>query len=136
MLNLFPRSLRSSFAALLGASVLAIAAHAQTPARDYSPSDATSEVLPKYKAAVDAKNYEAALAILDAQLAKVPADSYDAALIYQIKVQTLMQKGDFAAVVEPFEKGLPLSESKKPTYYEERATRDLLFFLASLYLQD
>ena len=136
MLNLFPRSLRSSFAAVLGASVLTLAARAQAPVRDYSPTDATSELLPKYKVAVEAKNYDAAIAILDAQLAKVPADSYDAALIYQIKVQTLMQKGDFNAVVDPLEKGLALSDSKTPSYYEERATRDLLFFLASLYLQD
>ncbi|MDB6114293.1 MAG: Anaphase-promoting complex, cyclosome, subunit 3 [Lacunisphaera sp.] len=136
MLNLFSRSLRSTLAAVLGASLLAVAAQAQAPARDYSPSDTTGEILPKYKTAVDAKNYEAALAILDAQLAKVPADSYDAALLYQIKVQTLMQKGDFAAVIEPLERGLALSDSKTPTYYEERATRDLLFFLGSLYLQE
>ena len=136
MLNLLPSSLRRTLTAVLGASLLALAARAQAPVRDYSPSDTTSDALPKYKAAVDAKNYEAALAILDAQLAKVPADSYDAALLYQIKVQTLMQKGDFSAVVEPLEKGLALSDSKTPTYYEDRATKDLLFFLTSLYLQE
>jgi tetratricopeptide (TPR) repeat protein len=131
---LFPRPLL----ALLGAlSLLAATAVAQTPpVRDYSPSDATSELLGKYKLAVDAKNYDAALAILDGQLAKVAADSYDAALLYQIKTQTLLQKGDFSKVIEPLEKGLTLSDSKTPTYYEERATRDLLFFLAQLYLQE
>ena len=129
-------SLRSLFA-LLGALLLSAApVVAQQPVRDYSLSDATSEVLPNYKLAVDAKNYDAGLAILDAQLAKVPADSYDAAMLYQIKTQTLLQKGDFSQVIGPLEKGLALSDSKSPTYYEERATRDLVFFLAQLYLQE
>ena len=129
-------SLRSLFA-LLGALLLSAApVVAQQPVRDYSLSDATSEVLPNYKLAADAKNYDAGLAILDAQLAKVPADSYDAAMLYQIKTQTLLQKGDFSQVIGPLEKGLALSDSKSPTYYEERATRDLVFFLAQLYLQE
>jgi len=137
MLNVRPPFPRP-FLALLGAiALLAATAVAQTtPVRDYSPTDATSEVLTKYKTAVDAKNYDSAIAILDGQLAKVGADSYDAALLYQIKTQTLLQKGDFSKVIDPLEKGLNLSDSKTPTYYEERATRDLLFFLAQLYLQE
>jgi tetratricopeptide (TPR) repeat protein len=138
MLNFIAPPFRSTLA-LLAATLLAGAALGQAPVvRDYSPSDATSEILPKYKAMIDAKpaNYDAALAILDAQLAKVPADSYDAALLYQIKTQTLLQKGDFPQVIEPLEKGLALSDAKTPTYYEERATRELVFFLASLYLQE
>lgn len=133
-----PSFLRPLLALLAAGSLLATAAfpQAQPPVRDYSPSDDTSELLGKYKLAVDAKNYDAALAILDNQLAKVAADSYDAALLYQIKTQTLLQKGDFSKVIDPLEKGLALSDSKTPTYYEERATRDLVFFLAQLYLQE
>jgi tetratricopeptide (TPR) repeat protein len=131
-----PPFLRSCLALLSACTLLAAAAVAQQPVRDYSPSDETSEILGKYKVAADAKNWDAALAILDKQLAKVAADSYDAALLYQIKTQTLLQKGDFSKVIEPLEKGLALSDSKTPTYYEERATRDLLFFLAQLYLQE
>jgi tetratricopeptide (TPR) repeat protein len=132
--SLFPRL----FPALLGAlALLAATAVAQQPVvRDYSFTDPTVDMLAKYRTVVDAKNYDAAIALLDAQLLKVPADSYDAAMLYQIKTQTLLQKGDFATVVEPLEKGLALSDSKTPTYYEERTTRDLLFFLAQLYLQE
>jgi len=123
--------------ALLGASLLAAPARAQTtPARDYSPSDDTAEILPKYREVVEAKNYPAALAILDAQLAKVPADSYDAAMLNQIKAQTLLQKGDFPGAVAPLEKGLALSDAKTPTFYDERTTRELVYFLASLYFQE
>jgi tetratricopeptide (TPR) repeat protein len=136
MLN-FISSPRRSCLALLGASLVAAAAFGQQPpVRDYTPSDETSEIFPKFRAAADAKDYTAAIAIIDAQLAKVPADSYDAALLLQIKVQTLLQKGDFSAVVAPLEKGLALSDSKTPTYYEERATRDLVNFMVSLYLQE
>ncbi|HVT71878.1 MAG TPA: tetratricopeptide repeat protein [Lacunisphaera sp.] len=124
--------------ALLGAwLVLAGAAvAADQPVRDYGPSDETAEVFPKYRTAAEAKDYNTALAILDAQLAKVKPDSYDAALIYQVKAQTLLQKGDFSASISPIEKGIALSDSKTPTYYEERVTRELVYFLASLYLQE
>lgn len=130
-----PRSLRPLLG-LLGALLLAAPALAQQPPRDYSYTDATGEALGKVKTAVDAKNYDGAIAIIDGQLAKLPADSYDTALLYQIKTQTLLQKGDYARVIEPLEKGLTLSDSKTPTYYDERATRDLVYFLAQLYLQE
>jgi tetratricopeptide (TPR) repeat protein len=128
-------SLRS-LVALLGMLSLAVTLPAQRPARDYSLSDSTSEVLPKFKVAADAKNYDGALAILDAQIAKVPADSYDAATLYQIKVQTLFQKGEFAKAIEPMDRALALSEAKNPTYFDERVTRDLLNYLTQLYVQE
>jgi tetratricopeptide (TPR) repeat protein len=135
MSHLSPTLLRSTLA-LLGATALAATLAAQQPVRDYAFTDATSEVLPKYKQVVDAKNYDAAIAILDAQIAKVPADSYDAAMLYQIKTQTLLQKGDFPKAIEPTEKALAISDSKNPTYFEERITRDLLYFLTQLYVQE
>lgn len=124
------------FPALLGLLLAVAAAFAQTPVRDYSFTDATGEVLSKIKVATDAKNYDAAVAIIDGQLAKIPADSYDTALLYQVKTQTLLQKGDFPNVIEPLEKCLFLSDSKTPTYFEERVTKDLVYFLAQLYLQE
>lgn len=128
-------SLRSLLA-LCGAAALAATLAAQQPAREYSFSDATSEILPKYKTAIDAKNFDAGVAILDAQLAKVPADSYDAAMLYQLKTQTLLQKGDFSKALEPTEKAINLSNSKAPTYFDERVTRDLTYFLIQLYVQE
>lgn len=132
----FRSTFRRSALALLSATALLATLPAQQPARDYSLTDATQEILPKFKAAADAKNYDAALAVLDAQLAKVPFDSYDAATLYQIKVQTLFQKGDFSKAIEPMEQALALSEAKTPTYFEERVTRDLYNYLTQLYVQD
>ncbi len=127
-----------SLLTLLGSAALAVTLAAQQPQRDYSFSDATNEVLPKVRAALDAtpKNFDAALALLDGQLAKVPADSYDAATINQIKVQTLFQKGDFAKAIEPMEKAIAISEAKTPTYFDERITKDLLNYLVQLYVQE
>lgn len=122
--------------ALLGAATLVVTLGAQQPAREYYVTDPTGEVLPKFKAAADAKNYDAAIALLDAQLAKVPPDSFDAATLYQLKVQALFQKGEFSKAIEPMERALALSESKTPTYFEARVTRDLYYYLTQLYVQD
>lgn len=119
----------------LAALALAVTVSAQDK-REYSFSDATSEVLPKYKAAIDAKTYDAALALLDAQIAKVPADSYDAAMLLQLKTQTLLTKGDFSKALDSTEKALALSNAKTPTYFDERVTKDLTFFLIQLFVQE
>ena len=140
MLPLKLKSLRTALA-LLGALLLVAARAADTPPveRNYSLSDATSEVLAKYKTSMEAnggKNYDASIAILDGQIAKAEAGSYDLALLYQIKAQTLLQKGDFSKSIEPLERGLALSDAKTPTYFEERVVRDLVYFLAQLYFQE
>ncbi len=127
--------------ALLGAVLLMATAPAQQPAapvRDYAPTDDTGEALAKYRTALDAKppNYDGAMAILDAQIAKTAAGSYDLALLYQIKAQTLLQKGDFTSSIDPIERGLALSDAKTPTYFDERVTHELIYFLAQLYVQE
>ena len=122
---------------LLGAALLAVAAPAQPKtSRDYSPADATGEALAKYKTALDGKNYDGAIAILDAQIAKSAEGSYDLALLYQIKAQTLLQKGDFTNSIIPLERGLMLSDAKSPTYFDEKTSHSLVYFLAQLYFQE
>lgn len=130
------RSPSSLLRPLLASLVLAVALPAQQAERAYSPTDETSEALPKYKTAMDAKNYAEAGAILDGLISKVPADSYDAALIHQYRLQIYLQQGDFAKAIEPMERSLQLSESHTPTYFEERTTRDLYFFLVQLHFQE
>jgi len=132
----FPTLSPRSLLALLAAAALVVTLAAQQPVRDYALTDATNEVLPKFKTTVEAKNYDAALAILEAQLAKVPTDSYDAATLYQIKVQTLFQKGDFSKAIEPMERALEISNAHSPTYFEDRITRDLQNYLTQLYVQE
>lgn len=125
---------------LVAGLALAISAVAQssTPERNYSPSDATSEALPKYKEAMDAKppNFAAAMAVLNGIQAKAAPDSYDAAYVMQLKLQIYLQQGEYAKAIEPMEKSLALSESHTPTYFDERVTRELYFFLVQLYFQE
>lgn len=130
-----PPSLRR-FAAVVVAAALTTSAWAQAPERNYSPADETAEQLPKFKTAMDAKNYAEASNIVNGLLAKVPADSYDAALLLQYRTQIFLQQGEFAKAIEPVERSLALSESKTPTYFEERVTRELYFFLFQLHFQE
>lgn len=119
-------------------TLAAVTLPAEQPVRDYNPSDATAEALPKYKEAMDAKppNYPMALEVLNALQTKVPADSYDAALIYQYKLQIFLQQGEYAKAIEPMERSLTLSEAKSPTFFDERVTRELYYFLVQLYFQE
>lgn len=126
---------------LLGLAVtlaVGVALPAQSAQRDYSPTDITAETLPKYKEAMDAKppNYTSALAILNTLQAKVPADSYDMAYLLQLKLQVYLQQGEYAKAIEPMERSLSLSEAKTPTFFDERVTRELYFFLVQLYFQE
>jgi len=122
---------------LLAASfLLAVTLPAQSPERDYSPSDETSEGLIKYKEAIDAKKYAEAHAVLDGLLRKVAADSYDAALIHQYRLQIFLQNGEFSKAIEPMERSVQLSEAKSPTYFDERITRELYYYLVQLHFQE
>ena len=134
----FPTFTRHLLGLVATIALVATLAAEQTQ-RDYNPSDVTAEALPKYKEAMDAKpapNFAAAMAILNSLQAKVPADSYDAALIHQYKVQIYLQQGDFTKAIEPMEKSLALSEAHSPTYFDERVTRELYFYLVQLYFQE
>jgi len=137
MFNSFLKSARTFIAlSCVAFSCSALVAADPAPQRDYAVSDSTGEQLAKYKEAADAKNYDGAIAILDAQIAKVAAGSYDLAFLLQIKAQTYMQKGDFPKVIEPLEQAVTLSDSKTPTYFEDRQVREFVYLLAQLYYQE
>lgn len=129
-------SLPRRLLALIAALVLAVAVPAQQAERNYSPSDETAEGLIKYKEAMDAKNYAQAHTVLDGLMRKVAADSYDAALIHQYRLQIYLQNGEFAKAIEPMEKSLQLSEAQTPTFFDERITRELYYYLVQLYFQE
>lgn len=122
--------------ATVAAATLAVSVTAQGTQREYSLLDETSENLPKFKTALDAKNYPEALNIINSLIAKVPADGYDMAYLLQLKMQIFLQQGDYAKSIEPMERSLALSESKTPTYFDERITRELYYYLVQLYFQE
>lgn len=133
--------LKSLYRSLLAtglAGMLALCAIAQEqPAREYQLQDTTSEALGKYRTAAEAKNLDQALEIVEGTYAKL-ADktTFDAAVLLQIKAQTLLQKSEYAKAIDPLEKCLQLSDSHTPTYFDDRVTVELLNFLGQLYLQE
>lgn len=137
---LTPFSLKIRFSALLlGASLLLTSIPAQDApktSRDYTLASEISEALGKFKTESDANNYDAALAIVESVQPKAAPDSYDAAFLYRIKAFTLLQKGDYAKAIEPMEKGLALSDSKTPNYYDETTTLTIVNYIAQLYFQE
>lgn len=124
--------------AALAVAWFAGSAFAQEKERNYSLTDETSEVLSTtYKTAAEAKNFDAALEAVNRQLGKLKdPTSFDAAVLLQIKAQTLLQKSDFANAIAPLEQALKLSDSHTPNYFEERTTLEFLYFLAQLYFQE
>lgn len=134
----FPQRLRQQFALALAFVALAVTVAAQQTERNYQVSDTTSEVLgTTYKNALEAKNWDAALAAVNAQLAKISdKTSFDAAVLNQAKAQSLLQKGDYSAAIEPLELALQLSDAKSPTYFDERVSQEFTYFLAQLYFQE
>jgi predicted Zn-dependent protease len=105
--------------------------------REYQLTDDSVEALTKYKTATDAKKYDEAVAVIDAQLAKLTdQNGYDYAILLEYKAQALLLKGDYAGAIAPMERGLQISDAHKPTYSDERVTRDLCYYLAQLYYQE
>ena len=77
------------------------------------------------------------MSILDGLLAKLPPDSYDAAFVLVQKAQLYVQAGEYAKAIEPMERGVRLSDSKtSSTYFEDRQSKELYFFLFQLYFQE
>jgi len=123
--------------ATLAMALLTGSAFAQAE-KPYNLSEPVSEFLGgPYKTAAEAKNYDAVLTGVDAQIAKLKdPTSFDAAVLLQIKAQTLLQKTDYNAAIPPLEQALQLSEAHTPNYFEERTTLEFLYFLAQLYYQE
>ena len=114
---------------------LALAQQA-APERNYSLSDKISEELGKFQAAYNEKKWDVALSILDTQIAKAAPGSFDVALMEQYRAQILLQLNQYSKAIEPLEKAVTLSDSKFPTYFDERVTNELVYFLAQLYFNE
>lgn len=96
-------------------------------------SDEVSAAFGKLRELTDAKNFAAAVAQLDALLATAAPDSYDRALIAQIKAQILLAEGKFAAAVEPLEAALALGE--RHAFFTPAALQDQRYLLAQIHCQ-
>lgn len=126
-------------ALVLAAAVAAVgltAARAQQQERNYTLSDSTSTELGKIQPLLQAKNIAGALAVLDAQARKVDPNSYDMAILMQVKAQIYLQDNQLAKAIEPLERCLNLSNAHNPPFFELRATQEYSYYLSALYYQE
>jgi tetratricopeptide (TPR) repeat protein len=84
--------------------------------------------------ALDAQNWDQAIAIIDPILATVTPNTFDQAYLTQQKVMALLNKGQYSAAIEPTEAVLRLSETYK--FFDERANLQLIQTLGQLYAQE
>lgn len=136
----FPQSLacrRPSFA-LLAIVGTALIAHPIAKAAEEEPpglSEPTQEALAKLKPLLDAKNWDASVALLNGLLPTVPPESFDRADLLDMKAKILLQKSDYSGAMEPMEGALQIAD-KHHNYFTPKQTLDLVYYLAQLYYQD
>jgi tetratricopeptide (TPR) repeat protein len=123
-----PRTLCPAICAVAFGLVLATPAgiRADEAATDEPPSlsDDVSDSLTKLQPLLDAKNWSAALNLVDGLLPTVQADSYDQVVILDIKARVYLQMDDLPDVVDPWERALALSDKKH--YFSARNTLDIV----------
>jgi tetratricopeptide (TPR) repeat protein len=112
----------------------AVAAAEQKP-EDHQISEKVSEGLGKIKPLTDAKNWDAAIALID-ELLKVAktGGTYEEAVLYDIKAKIYLQKPDFPKAIDPMERTLKMSEGKD--YFDEPYKIELSRYLTQLYYQE
>ncbi|MEO6875726.1 MAG: hypothetical protein ABI222_12980, partial [Opitutaceae bacterium] len=118
--------------ALACAALLSPALRAQSEHASLEP--ATGEALSKVKDLTDAKNWDGALALLQAQLPNVSPTSYDTALLDEVIAKIYMQKGDYPKALVAMETAVRLSDSYN--YLDEREVQELVYYLALMYNQE
>jgi predicted Zn-dependent protease len=97
-------------------------------------AEKTSQDLEKLKPLTDAKDWDAALALLDTIQASVSPTSYDLAIISGIKANIYMQKSEYGKALEPMETAVRLSDAYG--YLDEREVAEKVYYLVQLYYQE
>jgi tetratricopeptide (TPR) repeat protein len=103
-----------------------------------SLSEPVSDQFEQLKAIVDAKQWPAALALLDRALASVDPTTYqggyDTAMLLDTKAKILVEADRMAEAVAPWEEVLRLCK-KHPSYFYSQQTNDIIHFLSQIYAQ-
>lgn len=109
-----------------------------TFAQDAAPkkelSEKAGEEFQKAKAQADSKNYDGALAILDALEKIVAPESYDLAQLASFRAQIYLQKGDFTKSIQPLEFAVQISD--KHNFLPAETVQTFVDYLAKLYYQE
>jgi len=120
-------------AVLLGCTAATVWAQpAAAPKKELS--EKVSEDLGKIKTATDLKNYAEALSIIDRLLKGAAPQSYDIAVLSQVKAQILLTQAEYTKAIDPLETAVLVSE--RNNYFEPKVLQELRYFLAQLYYQE
>jgi predicted Zn-dependent protease len=94
-------------------------------------SDSTSALLNSLREINEkTKDWDKALSIIDAGLAKVKPGSYDAAILYQVKAQTCFQKNDLVNTIAAVDRCLAIDDQHH--YFPVDTRRDMLYLVAQI----
>ena len=115
---------------LLASFLPVLSSHAQD-ALNNKLSEPVSAELGKLRALTDGKNYQEAVRRLNALISTVPADSYDLALLLQIRGQVLLADSQYDTAVGSFEGGLKLGD--RYGYFDQNTVLGTLYTLSHLY---
>ncbi|EIP99027.1 hypothetical protein OpiT1DRAFT_03530 [Opitutaceae bacterium TAV1] len=96
-------------------------------------SEKVSTELGKLRALTEAKDYAGSLQLIDGLLPAVQPESYDLALLAQIKVQILLTDSRYDAAIDPLERALDLGT--RYGFFEPKALLDQRYLLSQLYYQ-
>ncbi len=122
-------------AALLAASLLTPLTRAQQGDKQppHTPSEKTSEAFGKLKPLNEAKDWDGMIALLDG-IQGVEPESYDRAIILDMKAKAYLQKEQYGKALEPWEAALRLSDQYK--YFSKADTLSVVYYLAQIYYQE
>ncbi len=108
----------------------------ETKRRDYQYADGAGEALSQALELIAKKDYDAAMKVVNDAIKKIPdKTSYSVARLLQVRVQIHSSKGDFANALPDLRRAFQLSDSKNPTYFDEKQTTNMLYVLGVICLQ-
>ena len=108
-------------------------AQSEPPQLTQDTQDAINE---KIRPDSEAKQWDKVLVDIDAILAKVPAESYDAAVMYKLKAQSYLNlpKGNFPAALDSLERCLKIADTHQ--YFTAKETLETVYYIAQLSYQE
>ena len=125
-----PHSKAILVAVALGAcmsTVWAAPQESQPPELSYETSDLLGS---DFRPAYDAKEWDKALGVLEKVLAKVDADSYDAAYALGEKADVNIQKNDMPRALQDLERALAIDDRKH--YFKEKEVQEILYRISQI----
>lgn len=94
----------------------------------------TSSALEKLRPLLDAKNWDAAIALISSLEAKVGPDSFDMAFLKDIEAKIYLQKGEYNKVIAPWERTIQLHDTKN--FLSKETIQEIIYYLAQIIYQD